>query len=182
MSEERPNEERLGTGEIGAAIPIDTKQLLEHLLKPAEDRRFITRRPETEDELELQLIEDMATAVKKMLFSKGHLTVSISSREAFVYDVKRKVLLIYQLVERIVEASYSELNKWLHVYIEASRTRDTEAMEKAAENIDKLFKKIYLAPVVALKVIDDYLGVLQINLPVDIMSNLIKAHMGFVTT
>ena len=180
---ENSAQERLGTGEIGAAIPIDTKQVIDTLLRPAEDKRYVSgRQPEFEDEEELQLIEDVSTAIKRILFSKGHLAVSISSREAFVYDVKRKVLLIYQLVERVVDASFSELKQWLNTYVEAARTGNTELMGKAAEKIDRLYKKIYLAPVIALKLIDDYLGVLQINLPVDIMPNLIKAHMGFVTT
>ena len=182
--EEEEEEERLGGAVPGFAHPVNVDMVYRYFLGHIETPKMIARaRGEQPLDVEdLQMIEVLASSIKKAFVSRGSLVVSVATRSAFAIDLKRKITIVYSIAVEVSNALKAELEDAMDALAAAVRGGDERAAAEARRRAVEAFRKLLLQHLATLKVVDELLGVYQINLPLDIMPNLIKIHLGVATT
>jgi GMP synthase PP-ATPase subunit len=183
VSRERGREEGLleRRGMI-QVITIDTDRYIDRFLKQLSSPRRVL---ETEEDarrtayLKQQIAVNLAVKILRTWSGTGNIVMAIYSEEAMKLDFKRKILGILQTAYEICEAMIDELKRKLKAL---EQVEDREERAKLISEINMIIDELSLLPVALILALDAIMGALQANLPVDMMPNTIKSHMGHVTT
>lgn len=122
---------------------------------------------------------DLATKILRTWSGTGNIVLSVSSEDAMKMDFKRKVLGILETANSMCDAMIEEMKIKLEML---EHSNEVEERKKLLSEVDALVTEITLLPYALVLAIDAFMGVLQANLPVDLMPNVVKSHMGHVTT
>jgi hypothetical protein len=124
-------------------------------------------------------VVDLATKILRTWSGTGNIVLSVFSEDAMKMDFKRKVLGILETANSMCDAMIEEMKIKLEML---EHTNEAEERKKLLSEVDALVTEITLLPYALVLAIDAFMGVLQANLPVDLMPNVVKSHMGHVTT
>lgn len=183
MSRERGREEGLleRRGAI-QVITIDTDRFIDRFLKQLSSPRIVL---ETEEErrrtayLIQQIVVNLAIKLVRTWSGTGNIVMAIYSEEAMKLDFKRKVLGLLETANAMCEAMIYEIKGKLKAL---EQVEEREERTKLISEINTLITELSLLPNALILALDAFMGALQANLPVDMMPNTIKSHMGHVTT
>jgi len=163
-------------------VPVDPDKFIDKFIKQLSSTRIIL---ESEDDrrreafLIQQIVINLAIKILRTWCGTGNMIMAIYSEEAMKIDFKRKILGILETTYAISDAMIEELKSKIE---QLHRVKEREEKERILTEINILITELTLLPDALLISIDAFIGALQTNLPIDMMSNLIKSHMGHVTT
>jgi len=182
MSKERDREggllERRGAIQV---ITIDTDRFLDRFLKQLSSPRRVLEAEEERRTAYLiqQIVVNLAMKLVRTWSGTGNIVMAIYSEEAMKLDFKRKVLGLLETANAMCEAMIYEIKGKLRVL---EQVEEREERAKLISEINTLITELSLLPNALILALDAFMGALQANLPVDMMPNTIKSHMGHVTT
>lgn len=186
MSEKRymsSKDDRLGNRQQSVVIPIRPAEFLENFLKDLTSPRIFADEREAQRHdiaMKFTIISNLISKIMTLWSGKGNLIISTVSEEAMKEDLKRKVYALIETVKKTCLNTISDLTEKLNILEQG--VVEIEKKEELINDIRRLLIEISMTDLAVVIIIDNMLGVVQVNLPADLMSNLIKTHMGFVTT
>jgi len=179
MAKEDEGLERRGTVQI---VTIDTEKFIAKFIKQLSENRTII---ESEDDrrrpafITQQIIANLTVKILRIWCGIGNLVMAIYSEEAMKLDFKRKIQGILETVRTIANSMSEEQRTKL---AELEKTHDREEQAKLLTEVNMLNTEISVLADALQLTLDGFMGALQANLPIDLMPNVIKSHMGHVTT
>jgi hypothetical protein len=184
VSERRSREEAGLLERRGAVqvISIDTERFIDRFLRQIASSRVVLESEEEKTRTAYwiqQVVVNLATKILRTWSGVGNVVMSVYSEEAMKLDFKRKVLGMLETANSMCDAMIEEMKIKLAALEEA---RSEEERRRLLAEVDALLTEITLLPHALALALDAFMGVLQANLPVDLMPNIVKSHMGHVTT
>ena len=192
MAEARKPEEEEAEG-IQKVIPIQGDQF-KLFLSSVQSWINIGRRDTLGEDINklLQRTADLSLGALTPWLTQGGIVVSVASEESFKNDLKRKIMGIaltirnvsikemescYDVIERLSDLD----SRMLAGDIRPEEARSDESMSNAITRCLTSLDRINVAVLAYLVALDILIGAVQANLPLTLMSNVIKGQVGVLT-